>query len=113
MQKWLNIITLWAEKNQAKYPFLDKSIQRHHPLGRSARAKKLNIGLIYVIPLAKKYHDAHSNNPLNITHFRHIFEKEFGTEKEIFYKMCVSIQELPFSKEVLSLIHISEPTRPY
>ena len=62
MQKWLDIITLWTEKNQAKYPFLDKSIQRHHPLGRSARAKKLNIGLIYVIPLAKKYHDVHSNN---------------------------------------------------
>lgn len=62
----------------------DWRIQMHHPIGRSAKVKGVgNIGHWFVIPLAWRYHDVDSNDPLNVTHNKNAFIEHFKSEGDL------------------------------
>tara|TARA_R110002012_G_scaffold239326_1_gene413346 strand:+ start:120 stop:530 length:411 start_codon:yes stop_codon:yes gene_type:complete len=101
---WLDLITQWGEANQHRFEYLCGRFDRHHVVGRKAKYNKEPIGLYYVLPIAKKYHDVHSNNPYNVTHYPKKFELKFGTQQELFFNMCCEIKNLPFEKEIFDQI---------
>jgi hypothetical protein len=63
----------------------DWNVQIHHIFGRSTKVKGVgNIGEWAMLPIAWRYHDVHSNDPLNVTHCKNKFESNFGTQAELF-----------------------------
>lgn len=105
---WYNRIAEFAEKNGAFPHYNLASFDMHHVVGRKGVHNKVAIGGWFVIPVEKKYHDVHSNNPFNVTHYRKRYQIEFGNQRDQFYAMCMSIKdddgELPFPDEVLHAI---------
>ncbi len=87
-------------------------IERHHPLGREARQNKFHIGRRYVYPLIKRLHYVHDPDPLNITNHKNAFIDQYGTQSDLFYKMCMAIKQedgaLPFEDEILQAIMDTE-----
>ncbi len=75
-------------------------IQIHHAVGRTYKKDKVVIGEIFILPLWVHLHDVSSNHPLNVTHHRKAFIKEYGLESELFEQMCQRIEShdvvLPF-----------------
>ena len=66
--------------------------QLHHVLGRSAKHNKVPIGHDFIIPVPFELHDVSSNHPLNVTHHKKAFVKEFGQQCVIFQVLhsCMS-----------------------
>ena len=64
----------------------------HHVMGRKARHNKVAVGAWFVLPIQKEYHDVHSNNPFNVTHFRKRYQIEFGNQRDQFLAMCMTIK---------------------
>lgn len=105
---WLKRITRYAE-DHGEFPKQDGlAFDRHHVKGREFKHNKVAIGRWYVIPVAQRYHDVHSNNPWNVTHFKKRYEIEFGTQKDQFIAMCMVITDedgaLPFCDDVMQAI---------
>lgn len=66
----------------------DKSpLQCHHVCGRTYKQNKVHIGHYFILPVPIDLHDVHSNNPLNVTHWRHNFTNEFGLQRDLWAKM--------------------------
>ena len=67
----------------------DWHVQIHHMLGRTAKVKGVgNIGHWAILPLSWRFHDVHSNDPLNVTHHKYAFEDRFGTQVDN-YLQCL------------------------
>lgn len=68
-------------------------VQIHHVVGRSAKVKGVgNIGHWFILPLAWRYHDVDSNDPLNVTHRKNAFVAKFGKQSENF-EFCLALLE--------------------
>lgn len=105
---WLNRVTEYAEKNGAFPDYNIYGFDRHHVKGREFKHKKCHVGRWFVIPVSKKYHDVHSNNEFNVTHYPKRYAAEFGRQVDQFVAMCAVIKSedrtLPFSDEVMAAI---------
>jgi hypothetical protein len=66
-------------------------VQIHHVLGRKAKFRKLPIGKWWILPLWWVLHDVGSDHPQNITHHKKAFEHEYGTQKDLFIRLCENI----------------------
>ena len=64
----------------------------HHVFGRSYKHNKTHIGHDAVIPVPKDLHDVSSNNPDNVTHFKHNFTRRFGKQTDIFSKIYFNMR---------------------
>lgn len=86
----------------------EKPVQLHHVFGRTYTQDKILIGPWYILPLTHRLHDVGSNNQFNVTHWPKRFAIEFGYQRDLFQKMCETIQrngqELPFDGVVLAAI---------
>jgi len=102
-KQWLGIIAEYGPVIEGSGP-----IQLHHVVGRTYKHNKVLIGPWFVLPLPWQYHDVHSNDPLNVTHYRHRFTDFFGQQSELFNKMCVDMENsgivLPFDNAVMAAI---------
>lgn len=105
---WLNRVTEYAEKHGAFPDYNAYGFDRHHVKGREFKHKKCHVGRWFVIPVSRKYHDVHSNNEFNITHYPKRYAAEFGRQVDQFVAMCAVIKSedgiLPFSDEVMAAI---------
>lgn len=105
---WLNRITEYAEKHGAFPNYDNYRFDRHHVKGREFKHNKCHIGRWLVLPISKEYHDVHSNNYFNVTHYPKRYASEFGRQKDQFVAMCAVIKsedgDLPFSDEVMQAI---------
>jgi hypothetical protein len=113
-KQWMNDITEWAENNiQILYgnEWLNKPIQRHHVLGRSAKHNKVAIGHWFILPVPFELHDVSSNHEHNVTHRKNSFIREFGNQRGLFEKMCLSMKDynynMPSLKEYISIMSTS------
>lgn len=105
---WLNRITMYAE-DHGEFPKQEfEQFDRHHVKGREYKHNKIHIGRWFVLPIAKRFHDIHSNNPWNVSHYPKRYTIEFGNQRDQFTAMCMVIKnedgELPFGDEVLHAI---------
>ncbi len=86
----------------------ESRIQVHHVMGRTYKHNKVLIGPWYVLPLAIRYHDVHSNHFANVTHWPKRFAIEYGYQQDLFKKMCLNMIELgvtiPFDSDVMDAI---------
>ena len=62
-------------------------IQIHHVAGKSYKNNKIHIGYWFLLPLPWSLHDPNSPDELNITKYRKRFTDEFGTQRELYFKM--------------------------
>lgn len=76
-------------------------LQCHHVAGRTYKQNKIHIGHYFILPVPFALHDVHSNNPLNVTHWRNRFADEFGMQRDLWLSMVSrmhskgAIDELP------------------
>tara|TARA_R110000851_G_scaffold104433_1_gene222145 strand:+ start:195 stop:629 length:435 start_codon:yes stop_codon:yes gene_type:complete len=93
-KKWMSDIVDWAVCNLGllygdKY---DGAIpQLHHVLGRSAKHNKVAIGHWFVLPVPFELHDVSSNHHFNVTHCKNNFTNQFGSQRDLFQKMVISM----------------------
>ena len=59
----------------------------HHVAGRTYKHNKIHIGHYFILPVPFALHDVHSNNQLNVTHWRNRFTAEFGMQRDLWEKM--------------------------
>lgn len=105
---WLNRITEYGEKH-GSFPLYDSyGFDRHHVKGREFKHNKCHLGKWLVVPISREYHDVHSNNEFNVTHYPKRYAAEFGKQVDQFMAMCAVIKsedgELPFCDEVIHAI---------
>ncbi len=107
--KWMSTISDWYHT----IGFIDLELesyqfQLHHVVGRKAKHNKVAIGEWFILPLPIRYHDVSSDNPFNVTHYRHMFTHEFGLQSELFKEMIESMVnlgvDLPFGDDVINSI---------
>ena len=108
-KKWMQTISDWYQCTGFSGLVLNEyQFQLHHVVGRKAKHNKVSIGEWFILPLPARYHDVSSNNPFNVTHYRHIFTLEFGLQSELFKEMIDSMVEsgikLPFGDDVINSI---------
>jgi hypothetical protein len=108
-KKWMETISNWYENTGFSNGVLNEyQYDRHHVTGRKSKHNKVAIGHWFVLPIPKRYHDVSSNNPFNVTHYRHIFALEFGLQSELFKEMIESMVGLgvvlPFGDDVINSI---------
>lgn len=107
-KRWTERIARFADEHGCFPHNNETEYQLHHVVGRSAKHNKVAIGHWFIIPVETKYHDVHSNNPWNVTHFRKRYQLEFSNQRDQFYSMCMVIKdeddELPFGDDVLHAI---------
>ena len=85
----------------------DSPFHIHHVKGRSFKHKKTQIGHDFIIPVPIALHDVHSNHPLNVTHFKKAFTRNFGSQVNLFMKMIEHMKLLGYSvpsEEILNII---------
>lgn len=58
--------------------------QIHHVVGRKGKHNKTLIGPWFILYLPWRYHDVASNDPLNVTHWKHEFTDAFGLQSKLF-----------------------------
>jgi hypothetical protein len=92
----------------------ESSVEVHHVYGRTYKHNKILIGHLYVLPLAVRYHNVYSNHFANVTHWPKRFGIEFGYQRDLFRKMCLSMIEdgieVPISPEEMDAI-LDSPLR--
>lgn len=107
-KSWYKRVARYANEHGAFPNVGNCSYQIHHIKGRSFVHRKVACGGWAIIPIETQYHDVHSNNPLNVTHYPKRYESEFGTQRDQFLAMCAVIRSedgsLPFIDEVLHAI---------
>ena len=62
-------------------------------LGRAAKNNKVSIGHEFILPVPFDLHDVSSNHPLNVTHRKKAFVKEFGSQRDLFFTMLESMRD--------------------
>lgn len=67
-------------------------LEIHHVVGRKGKHNKVLIGPWFILPLPWQYHDPGSNDPLNVTYFRHRFTQAFGLQTALFAQMVETIE---------------------
>ena len=86
-KQWLKDITSFIDEVGIGilYPgYEHAAYQRHHVVGKSGKHNKVHIGYWFINPVPFQLHDVGSDHPLNVTHHKHAFIKEFGYECGIF-----------------------------
>lgn len=105
---WYKRVAEYAEKHGAFPHHNHTAFQMHHVKGRSFVHNKVAVGGWFILPIETQYHDVHSNNPWNVTHFKKRYEIEFGTQRDQFIAMCMVITDedgsLPFCDDVMQSI---------
>jgi len=102
-KRWLSMVTDYrcVVTNRS-------DIQRHHVVGRTYKHNKIHIGTAFVLPLWWELHDPGSNDPLNVTHYRHRFTDVYGTQRDLFKGMIIFMKAdgltIPFDNEVIDAI---------
>lgn len=85
-----------------------RQIHIHHPVGRSFKKDKIQIGELFILPLWYMLHDVSSSHPFNVTHRRKAFVREYGKERDLFLDMVAKIKskgvEIPFDQVYLDKI---------
>lgn len=85
-------------------------LQHHHVVGPKGKQNKVLIGPWFVLPIWWELHDVSSNNPNNVTHFRHRFTDLYGKQKLLFAEMVETLQnggiEVP-EEDILSAISLT------
>ena len=103
-KKWMSDISLWAANGGLRMLYGDdwefSQFQRHHVLGRSAKHNKVAIGHEFILPVPFDLHDVSSNHPLNVTHCKKAFVKEFGNQRWMFNEMYNSMNEEGYTMPV-------------
>ena len=93
-KKWMSDIADWAVCNLGLLygDLYDGAIpQLHHVLGRSAKHSKVAIGHWFVLPVPFELHDVSSNHHFNVTHCKNNFTNQFGSQRDLFQKMVISM----------------------
>lgn len=103
-KQWLARIARYAEEHGA-FPLYDThDFELHHVKGGTFKHNKVHIGRWWVLPIMSRFHNVHSNNLWNVTHWPKRYAIEFGKQRDQFAAMCAVIRsednELPFSDEV-------------
>jgi hypothetical protein len=105
---WYERVAKFAEMHGAFPHYNQVAFQMHHAKGRSFFHNKVAVGGWFILPIETQYHDVHSNNPWNVTHWPKRYAIEFGKQKDQFVAMCMTIKDedgsLPFDDEVLHAI---------
>ena len=105
---WYDRVARFAEEHGCFPHSNHTAYQMHHVHGRKYKHNKTAIGGWMILPIETQYHDVHSNNPWNVTHFKKRYEIEFGTQKDQFIAMCMVIADedgaLPFCDDVMQAI---------
>jgi len=70
--------------------------QIHHVVGRTYIHNKVPIGHWFILPLEERYHDTHSPDLLNVTHFPKAFTEEFGMQRDIFAGLVDEMEKKGF-----------------
>ena len=86
-------------------------VQLHHVAGRTYRHNKVHIGRYFILPLCWDLHDVHSNHPHNVTHWRHTFTDEYGTQRDLFAQMCADMQEDGLEIPPTNILEVIADTR--
>lgn len=106
---WMNRITRFGQEHGV-FPHMRMANQfdRHHVVGRTYKQNRIEIGHWFILPIESQYHDIHSNNPFNVSHWRKRYMIEFDSQRNQFAKMCEIIKqedgELPFCDDVYNAI---------
>ncbi len=98
-------VSAFAEDNLGELygaEYQHSQFQLHHVLGRTAKHNKVHIGHWFILPVPIELHDVSSNNSLNVTHHKRAFTDKFGSQSELFIKMCGMI-------EMCGMINFPEP----
>lgn len=86
----------------------ETAVELHHVVGRKYKLEKVLIGPYFILPLCWRLHGVLSNDPRNVTHFRHRFTEEYGLQRDLFAKMCDDMAEngimVPVPPEIAGLI---------
>jgi hypothetical protein len=92
--KFREAIAQYAEA-QGAIPLADGGPwQMHHVVGGSYVQDKVHIGEWFLLPIESEFHDPGSNNPLNVTHFRSRFTKQFGDQRVLFLCMVKRMEDM-------------------
>ena len=107
-KQWMSDIATFIEVNGLHVlygaDYLGRTdFQLHHVLGRSAKHNKVAIGHWFIIPVPFELHDVNSDHPLNVTHHKHAFTDEFGSQSSIWSRMFDYMNNLPFSAPPLDV----------
>lgn len=92
-KKWLSRVAQYAQDHGCFPRGDDCYFDLHHVVGRTCVHNKVHIGAYFVLPIDKKYHDVHSNNPFNVTHFRKRYQIEFANQRDQFSAICAVIRD--------------------
>lgn len=87
-KQWMSTLAEYGPVIEGSGP-----VQLHHVLGRTYKNNKILIGPWFILPLPWQYHDVHSNDPLNVTHHKHLFTQEFGLQCNLFAEMVETLQD--------------------
>ena len=82
-------------------------VHLHHMGGRALRHNKSDIGHYAVLALFFELHDVSSNDPLNVTHHKKAFHREYGSNAKLF-KATIDEVLLTNSDDVLPPENIIE-----
>lgn len=105
---WYKRVAEFADKHGCFPHYSEAQYQMHHVHGRKFKHNKVAVGGWFILPIEAKYHDVHSKNPFNVTHFKRRYEIEFEHQVDQFMAMAMTIKdedsELPFDNDVLHAI---------
>ena len=111
-KQFMSDIAHWCENCSGIYYLYgfgwgDSQFHLHHVKGRSFKHKKTQVGHDFIIPVPIILHDFNSNNELNVTHYKHKFTKEFGSQVNIYMTMINDMKAFGYSvpdEEILDII---------
>ncbi len=93
-KKWMADIASFSISNlgllyDEQYDYFGVEFQLHHVVGRSYKQNKVAIGHEFILPVPFELHDVSSNHKLNVTHHKRAFVDAYGTQRELFSKLCL------------------------
>jgi len=86
-------------------------LQYHHVVGRSYKQNKIKIGNFFILPVPQELHDVGSNDPDNVTHFRHNFTRRFGNQRDLWQMMICRMEEYGLEIPSLEIIYAISVTK--
>jgi hypothetical protein len=93
-RKFREAIAIYVETKGALPEAHGGPWQMHHVVGGSYVQDKVHIGEWFLLPIESEFHDPGSNNPLNVTHFRKRFCKQFGSQRALFLCMTRRMEDM-------------------
>lgn len=114
-KQWMDDITEFIQEMGFLQLYCEEfdnyDFDRHHVLGKTAKQDKVPIGHWFIIPVPKHLHDVHSNDPNNVTHFKHNFTKIYGYQREIFKRLSLMMWESGYAIPPDDVMYAIERTR--